>query len=86
MLLSSIEVFSVITFKILELLLIIFPSTFSNLIISIYFKLDGFFVGGILFILFSREVGYNPLKLNRPNLKKHILTFIISYLTIIFIL
>lgn len=83
---SIIEILSIIVFKILELLLIVYPTNYISNIGKFYIYLDDVFISSILFVLFSREVGYHPFKIDKNNLRKYILTTIISYLTLVFIL
>lgn len=83
---SIIEISTTLIFKVVEFTLIIYPETYIHFIKDFYFHLDGMFIGSILFILFSREVGYHPFKMDMENLRKYVLVTIVSYLTIIFIL
>lgn len=83
--LSLIEILSIVIFKVIEILTIIRPDTVVDYFVAYYFYLDDIFLSSILFIIFSREVGYHPFKMDANNLRKYILTFIVSYLTIVFI-
>jgi hypothetical protein len=83
---SIIEIISITIFKITELLLLLYPSTYISFIGDYYFYLDDAFISTLLFVIFSKEVGYHPFKMDKINLRKYILTAVISYLTLIFII
>ena len=75
------EVIPLIIIKLVEVLFIMYPYLlFDQKFIQYYFKLDGYFIGGILFVLFCREVGYNPLRYNYKNFRKYILSLLVSYI------
>ena len=83
---SCVEILTTLLFKVIELTLIIFPTTYITYFHNFYFYLDDMFIVSLLFILFSREVGYHPFKMDKENLRKYVLVTTISYLTLIFIL
>lgn len=82
---SCVEISTTLLFKVIELVLIIFPTTYISYLHNFYFYLDDMFIVSLLFILFSREVGYHPFNMDKENLRKYILVTTISYLTVIFI-
>ena len=78
------EVVSVLSLKIIEILFIINPEKFYIPLIGYhYFHLDGYFIGSILFVMFCKEVGYNPLKYNFGNFRKYFLSALVSYIFLI---
>lgn len=77
------EIIPLLSLKLIEICLVLYPQTYIDLIGKYYLYLDDFYISTTLFIIFSREVGYNPFKMNEDNLRKYILTAIISYITIL---
>tara|TARA_Y100001956_G_scaffold4944_1_gene4457 strand:+ start:15772 stop:16251 length:480 start_codon:yes stop_codon:yes gene_type:complete len=76
-----VEVIPLIIIKLIEILFIMYPLIFfDERFIHYYLKLDGYFIGGILFVMFCREVGYNPLRYNYKNFRKYILSLLVSYI------
>lgn len=80
------EILSISMFKVLEVVLLIYPMMYLEILKDYYFYLDDLFISSLLFVLFSREVGYHPLRMDKQNLRKYILTAVISYLTVIFLI
>lgn len=79
------EILSINIFKIIDIILLLYPTTYLILLQDYYFYLDDLFISSLLFVIFSREVGYHPFKMDKSNLRKYILTAVVSYLTLIFI-
>ena len=79
-----VEIVPLVTIKVLELLFIVSPDKFYiDWIGSDYFSLDGYFVGGILFTMYCREVGYNPFKYNFKRFRKYLLSILVSFIFLI---
>ena len=74
-----IEVLSVLSIKVIEVLFILNPEKFYlSFVNHHYFNLDGYFIGGVLFVMFCKEVGYNPFKYNFKRFRKYLLSMVVS--------
>lgn len=76
------EMVPLVGLRLIETLFLFNPEKFYFEVIGVntYLLLDHYFIGGVLFILFCREVGYNPFTYKFENLRKYILSMIVSYI------
>lgn len=76
------EVVPLLILKLIEILFIISPVFYIPSLKQYYLSLDGYFIGGVLFVMYCREVGYNPFKYNFNKFSKYILSVVVSLIFI----
>ncbi|AOQ26879.1 hypothetical protein [Vibrio phage S4-7] len=80
-----VEILPLVALRLIETLFLFNPERFYLEIIGAenYLLLDHYFIGGVLFVLFCREVGYNPFTYKFENLRKYILSILVSYIFLV---